>query len=75
MSFPGDGPCMFAVGACLTCKRTFTFNPLTVPSSSALTGEREPVCADCMELINLRRQSRGLPAFAIAADAYGVADA
>lgn len=59
-----------AFGHCIACGRTFGFNPLRVPSSTALTGEREPVCEACMGKINALRRSRGLEPFAIAPDAY-----
>jgi len=48
----------------------FTFNPLTVPSTTAITGQREPVCRICMGHINKKRQELGLEPFAIAPDAY-----
>ena len=60
---------VFAAGACFACKRPFNFNPHKVPSHRH-NGVREPVCEDCMNLINTRRKEMGLDAFPIAPDAY-----
>ena len=65
---------VLATGQCLTCKALFSFNPLKVPSSTALTGEREPICKRCIEYINLRRIDKGLEPFPILAGAYDAAD-
>ena len=51
---------MQCMGHCIACKRLFTFNPYRVPSSSAVTGEREPICEDCVERINPKRIAAGL---------------
>lgn len=51
------------VGPCFCCKRTFSYNPVHVPSYSA-TGnpaDREPVCESCMEYVNTKREEMGLP--------------
>jgi hypothetical protein len=61
---------MTAIGPCLCCKRIFAYNPNTVPSSSAVTGSREPVCQSCMQTINQNRVKNGLQPFPIASDAY-----
>lgn len=50
----------FAMGPCLACGRVFSFNPDLVPSSSAVTGKREPICAACVERINPLRVKNGL---------------
>ncbi len=62
-----------AFGACIACKRAFAFNPLKVPSTTAVTGTREPVCPACMDAINAKRVRLGLPPFEIAPDAYDAA--
>lgn len=67
--------CMFATGPCVVCRHFFAFNPLTVPSTSALTGEREPICSTCIASINEKRRAKALPSWPVAADAYGVAEA
>lgn len=51
---------MLAMGPCIACKRVFTFNPHKVPSTSVVTGEREPVCADCIVRWNGIRKERGM---------------
>jgi hypothetical protein len=63
-----------AFGACICCKRPFGFNPARVPSTSAVTGQREPICAACVEAINRRRVANGLPPIVPAADAYEPVD-
>lgn len=61
----------FMTGICIGCGNPFTFNPLRVPSSSAITGQREPICVDCFRRINAKRVELGLPPFPPpAADAY-----
>jgi hypothetical protein len=59
-----------AFAPCICCKVPFGFNPLTVPSSSAITGQREPLCQLCMGFINAKREASGLSPFPIARDAY-----
>lgn len=59
-----------AVAPCICCRVPFGFNPLTVPSSTAMTGTREPICLACIAVINAKREAAGLPPFPIAADAY-----
>ena len=66
-------PYMQMFGPCIVCDRAFAFNPLTVPSTTAVNGQREPICRDCIELINERRQAKGLKPFPVAADAYDAA--
>jgi hypothetical protein len=51
---------MLVIGPCIGCGRIFSFNPLKVPSSSAVTGEREPICQTCVARINPRRINAGL---------------
>jgi hypothetical protein len=61
---------MTAFGPCICCHRPFSYNPERVPSTSAITGQREPVCADCMAAINARRARMGLAPFGILPNAY-----
>ena len=49
-----------AISPCIGCGRVFFYNPLKVPSCSAVTGKREPICADCVERINPMRKKNGL---------------
>ena len=67
-------PYMQAFGDCIICGQLFAFNPLTVPSTSALTGDREPICRGCMTVINEKRVAQGLKPFEVAADAYDAAE-
>jgi hypothetical protein len=50
----------YAMGPCISCGGIFSFNANLVPSSSALTGHREPICSDCIERINSIRIEKGL---------------
>jgi hypothetical protein len=43
----------------VACHRPFSFNPHKVPSSSALTGTREPICRLCFDRLNALRVKRG----------------
>lgn len=45
------GGYVFAMSPCITCGKVFSYNPHRVPSTSAITGSREPVCRSCMDLI------------------------
>lgn len=63
-----------AHGYCIGCGKLFSFNPLRVPSSSAITGEREPICKVCVERINPLRKKNGLPEIVPAKDAYDAVD-
>ena len=60
----------YVIGNCIVCGRLFTFHPHHVPSSSAVTGKREPVCRACMDRLNEIRKDRGLEPFPILPDAY-----
>ena len=51
---------MLAMGPCIGCGRTFSFNPDKVPSTSAVTGTREPICQGCVDRINPMRVKNGL---------------
>ena len=59
----------FCIGACISCGRQFSFNPVRVPSVR-VNGVKEPVCRDCIERANPERVKRGLPPFTYAEDAY-----
>jgi len=63
-----------ACGRCIGCHQFFTFNPVRVPSSSAITGEREPICETCVKRINAIRKEKGLPELVPLPDAYEAAD-
>ena len=61
---------VFCTGRCLGCGRVFSFNPHRVPSSTAVTGTREPICRNCFDMINANRVGRGLEPFELRDDAY-----
>jgi hypothetical protein len=61
-------------GACIACGRPFFFNPLRVPSTTALTGKREPLCRECFDLINAKRVAAGQAPFDSFPDAYDPID-
>lgn len=65
---------VLAFSPCLLCGKVFGYNPHKVPSSSALTGTREPVCAGCMGRMNVKRRELGLEPFPIEPDAYEPCD-
>jgi len=61
---------VYATSECLGCKRVFSYNPLRVPSCSAVTGKREPICLDCVHRINPMRIKNGLAPIIPHRDAY-----
>jgi hypothetical protein len=62
---------MTLFASCLGCNRVFGCSPTHVPSfRSPSTGEKEPICPDCMAEINQVRESRGQEAFPIHPMAY-----
>jgi hypothetical protein len=65
---------MIVTGPCITCGKVFAYHPHKVPSTTALTGNREPVCEGCMRLINNKRTAKGLEPFPILPGAYEAAD-
>jgi hypothetical protein len=50
----------FVFSACIGCGHVFGYNPHKVPSCSAVTGEREPICRVCVERVNPQRIKNGL---------------
>jgi hypothetical protein len=64
---------MSCLGVCFTCKKTILFSPTLVPSLPATltgTGEKEPVCRECVERSNPERIKNGLPPIRILPGAY-----
>ncbi len=61
---------MIAMGACIGCKQPFSFNPDHVPSIR-INGNREPICANCVDRVNPIRRRNGLEPIVPHADAYG----
>ena len=66
--------CALMIGTCFACGKTFTFNPVRVPSFRDEHNIRQPVCAGCMAKVNEKRKEMGLEPFQIAADAYEACD-
>jgi hypothetical protein len=61
---------VLATGPCVGCGRIFNFNPLRVPSCSAVTGKREPICEACVDRVNPIRIKNGLEPIVPLPDAY-----
>lgn len=59
-----------AFGSCIGCGRPFSFNPELVPSSSAVTGKREPICPNCLASINAYKREHGMPEWTPPRGAY-----
>jgi hypothetical protein len=65
---------VLATGSCVGCRRLFSFNPLRVPSCSAVTGSREPICQDCVDRVNPVRIANGLAPIVPLPGAYDAAE-
>jgi len=59
-----------AMGPCIGCGNLFSFNPVRVPSCSAVNGRREPICAGCVERVNPMRVANGLEPIVPHPEAY-----
>lgn len=55
---------------CHVCKQVFCFNPVKVPSFRDDSGNRQPICRLCIEVVNAKRQKIFLEPFEIHPDAY-----
>lgn len=60
---------VFCLGTCANCGKTFSFNPVRVPSVR-INGTREPICRSCIEGANPVRKANGLAEIEIMPDAY-----
>jgi len=60
----------FMMGQCFSCRQVFTFNPVRVPSVRDKNRERQPICGNCMNKVNMEKESLGLPCFLVPSDAY-----
>lgn len=56
--------------ACIGCGAVFGYNPHKVPSTTAITGTREPICQTCFARINEQRKANGLEPFVALPGAY-----
>ena len=61
------------LGPCVRCRRPFLFSPTRVPSIR-VRGSREPVCPDCLAVLNRVRQEAGLEPWTVRPDAYDPGD-
>ena len=62
---------IYCHGYCFGCGRAFSFNPHRVPSITPPGGHtREPVCLECVKLVNPDRKRKGLPLIVPHPDAY-----
>lgn len=59
----------YCLGLCCNCRKSFTFNPIKVPSIR-VNGEKEPVCEPCVRRYNALRAAQNLPTFNIPEGAY-----
>lgn len=58
-----------AYGTCFGCQKTFSFNPHRVPSIP-IDGDRQPICRECVELVNPKRIENGLAPIVLDPEAY-----
>jgi hypothetical protein len=61
---------VMATSPCIGCGNVFSYNPVRVPSCSAVTGKREPICLDCVRRVNPMRIKNGLEPIMLHPDAY-----
>jgi Fe-S-cluster-containing dehydrogenase component len=59
-----------AMSPCIGCGNVFIYNPVRVPSCSAVTGKREPICQVCVDRVNPMRIKNGLEPIVPHHDAY-----
>ncbi len=62
------------LGSCYSCGKTFSFNPVIVPSFRDKNGVRQPLCRECMTAINEKRKTINLEPFEIHPAAYEFCD-
>jgi hypothetical protein len=65
---------VYVTSPCICCKQIFSYNPMRVPSSRAITGQREPICPGCFDLVNAKRKTHGLEPFELLPGAYDPTD-
>lgn len=65
----GNGS-VFATGVCHSCRSFITFNPHKVPSVRDGAGRRQPLCQQCVGVINTEGIRRGDTLFVIPEGAY-----
>ena len=65
---------VLVTSACIGCGRLVSYNPKLVPSCSAVTGTREPICLSCVERVNPMRIKNGLDPIVVLPGAYEAMD-
>lgn len=60
----------FAQSPCLVCHQVFSYHPHKVPSHRDASGVKQPICQNCMNLVNTKRKEKGLEPFPILPGAY-----
>jgi len=60
---------VFLMSPCFGCKVPFSYNPNRVPSIR-IDGERQPVCQNCVDRVNPRREANGLEPIVVEEGAY-----
>jgi len=70
-----------ATSACFGCNRIFSYNPVRVPSirvgadgHPSPTGDRKPICFDCVARANVNRVKYGLDPIVPHPEAYIACD-
>lgn len=61
---------LMVIAPCIGCGVPFSFNPHRVPSCSAVTGKREPICQSCVDRVNPVRRKNGLAEIVVLPGAY-----
>lgn len=71
------GPWALAFSPCFGCGRVFGYNPHRVPSipigpdgQVSASGDRKPICRNCVTLVNPMREEHGLDPIVIYPDSY-----
>jgi hypothetical protein len=62
-----------ATSPCVGCKRLFSYNPVRVPSVR-INGNRQPICQNCVDVVNPKRIANGLDPIVPYPDAYVACD-
>jgi hypothetical protein len=61
-------------GTCFGCNRTFGFNPVRVPSIRDAHGVKQPICQECITIVNKKRKELKCDPFPVHPDAYEACD-
>jgi hypothetical protein len=60
-------------GYCAACRKMLGFNPMKVPSIR-IAGKREPICKECVDMLNQRLVANDHQPVAILPGAYEACD-